>query len=345
MFDVVTIGSATRDVFLKSKAFHILKERHLLTKPVGCFVLGEKIEVDEVIFTSGGSATNTAVSFARKGLKTACLASVGNDFNGRAIIEELNKEGVVTDFMQVRSNAITDYSSILHVGSGERTILVYKNASALISFDESILVNLISKWFYIGSLNGKISLFQFIFEQAKKNRTKTILNPGAKELQQDFEKLKSVIKDADILLLNLDEASILTRTHREDIKTILKKLRGLYKYYVVITDGKNGSYVSNGRYYLYSTTFPEHQIVDRTGAGDAFGSGFVYGVIKTGILESKLFDSHNEDLLLQECLRIANANATSVVENVGAKNYLLNGRDLEDSRWHINHLKIKKDFI
>lgn len=345
MYDVVTIGSATRDVFLKSKAFYILKERHLLANPVGCFVLGEKIAVDEIIFTTGGSATNTAVSFARKGLKVACVASVGDDFNGRAVIEELNKEGVATNFIQICPNAITDYSSILHAGSGERTILVFKDASTLINIDEKTLNDLTPKWFYIGSVNGKVNLLQSLLSYAKKVQIKTALNPGAKELQHGLENFKQATRGIDILLLNLDEASILTRTHKEDIRTIFKKTRGLYRHYVIITDGKNGSYVSNGRYYLYSTTFPEHQIADRTGAGDAFGSGFIYGLVKTGLLEHKFFDSNDEILCLEECLRIANANATSVIEKVGAKNRLLSARDLEDARWSVNYLKIKKEFI
>lgn len=345
MYDVITIGSATRDVFLKSKAFHILKEQHLLSNPIGCFVLGEKIVVEEVFFGSGGSATNTAVSFARKGLKTACFTSVGDDFNGRAIIEELNSEGIATNFIQIHSGAITDYATILHAESGERTILVYKNASTLISLDEKVLDTLKAKWFYVGTVNGKINLLKLLFEYAKKAKIKIAFNPGHKELNYDLSLIKEILKGVNILLLNLDEASMLTKVHKEDIRLILKKLRGLYQNYVIVTDGKNGSYVSNGRYYLYSTTFPEYKVVDRTGAGDAFGSGFIYGLIKTGILEQKLFDFNDEALHMQECLRIANANATSIIEKVGAKNNLLTDRQLQDSRWHINYLKIKKDFL
>lgn len=345
MFDIITIGSATRDVFLKSSSFYVLKESHIFKNPVGCFVLGEKIVIDDIIFTTGGGAINSSVSFALKGLKTACICSVGDDFNGKSIIEELKNFGVDTSLVQIYKSEKTDYSTILHAPNGERTILVYKNASKKLSRDKIDHYKLKTKAFYISSLSGKLNLLNFILKNAKGINAYTAFNPGSKELKKGLDILKNYIKYVDLLILNLDEASYLTKQHKENIKEILKILSKLTIHYVLVTDGKNGSYVSNGRWYIFSSTFPEKQILDRTGAGDAFGSGFFYGLLKTKIFEKKLQDSTKEEELLKEAIRIANANATSVIENIGAKNKLLTENELEDKRWDIKYLHFKKEFL
>src|SRR3989344_3705903 len=125
-FDIVSIGSATRDVFLKSADFELRKHADSPTGVEQCFSLGSKIEVKEMVFTTGGGGTNAAVSFARQGLETANIGVIGRDFNGRAILEELKKEGIETKFFQIHDDDFTAYSIILVHSSGERTILSYK---------------------------------------------------------------------------------------------------------------------------------------------------------------------------------------------------------------------------
>ena len=89
MFDIITIGTATRDVFLTSPLFKVLRDKKHLPKigfPTGeaqCFTLGGKIEINETVFTTGGGATNAAITFSRHGLKTAALIKIGRDETGR----------------------------------------------------------------------------------------------------------------------------------------------------------------------------------------------------------------------------------------------------------------------
>ena len=83
MYDVITIGAATRDVFLLSDHFHVAKDKHLSSfGEVLYFNLGSKNELKEVILTTGGGATNAAVTFARQGLTTACICRVGDEESG-----------------------------------------------------------------------------------------------------------------------------------------------------------------------------------------------------------------------------------------------------------------------
>ena len=83
MFDVITIGSATRDVFLASKGFKVKRDKSSVTDVDLVLPLGSKIEVENIIFETGGGATNAAVTFTRQGLKTAAIARLGEDPGGR----------------------------------------------------------------------------------------------------------------------------------------------------------------------------------------------------------------------------------------------------------------------
>src|SRR3989344_2457449 len=98
MYDIITIGAATRDVFITSTKFKTKRDDNSPTDVDLVLPLGSKINVENIIFESGGGATNAAVTFARQGLKVATLCRVGDDPGGRAIIEALEKEGVDSGF-------------------------------------------------------------------------------------------------------------------------------------------------------------------------------------------------------------------------------------------------------
>ncbi len=70
MYDIVVFGSATRDLFVKSKEFKTLKNKKFITGQGLCFNLGSKIKIDELFFATGGGGTNAATTFANQGLKT-----------------------------------------------------------------------------------------------------------------------------------------------------------------------------------------------------------------------------------------------------------------------------------
>ena len=93
-FDIVTIGAATQDVFIKSKKFEELRDPHAPDGFDACVPLGSKIDVDDLFFSTGGGATNSAVTFARLGFKTACLSRLGQDMTGSTILAELKKEKI-----------------------------------------------------------------------------------------------------------------------------------------------------------------------------------------------------------------------------------------------------------
>lgn len=308
MRDVITIGSATRDIFIRSSA---LEMRDSDRSPGGidaCFPLGAKIEIKELVLETGGGATNAATAFARLGWNTAVLSSVGDDDNGRDVLAALKKEGVDTSLVQIDPREQTALSIIALAGSGERTVLVYRGASEKIRPEKIRWDALMTKWLYITSLGGKIELLQKILGHASKNGIRVAWNPGSLELRNGLERLAMFIRQVDVFNVNLEEAMQLTGLTTRDVNKLFAALRGLPRRAAIITDGTNGAYADDGRRTWHSRVLDVER-VNATGAGDAFGSGLVAGLMK------------RDDL--PYALAVATANAAGVVQKMGAKRGLL----------------------
>jgi len=314
MYDIISIGSATLDVFIRSKGLEI--ERGNGAKDI-CVRYGAKIPVDELYFESGGGGTNTAVTFARQGLKTASIVKLADDFAGKKIKEDLEKEGVDTQYLVTEAGGMTDYSTILWAPDGGRTILVYRGKTRLeeneIPFDQ-----LETKWFYISSVEGNFEVIEKCVVHCLGSGIKIAWNPGGNEIKQK-EASSVMLDNITFLNLNKEEMGELLGLTEEigDIKELLKKARGLPCEYVVITDDKNGSYMhqKGENIWWHCGIFEQIPRVETTGAGDAFGSGLTTGLIKGYTLDN--------------CLKIASANATLVVNQIGAKKGILKAAETE----------------
>jgi len=327
MFDIVTFGSATRDLFIRSKDFKTLKNKEFITGQGICFNSGSKIYLDDLFFATGGGGTNTAATFSMQGLKTAYVGMVGKDTGGRAIKEEL-RDLKITSFISEDDKFKTAYSIIVSVSLKERTILVYNGACHYLETKDIPFTKLKAKWFYIAGLSGKSAQTLLpIINFAQKNKIKVALNPGATQLNPGLNKLKNILDTVDVLLLNQEEGAKLAGLAFDKEKEIFKKLDKYVRGIVIMTKGPEGVVVSDGKYIYSAGTFREKKYADRTGAGDAFGSGFVSGLIKTNKIE--------------EAIRLGSANGTAVVEEMGAKNGLLTKSQFEkESRW--KNFKITK---
>ncbi len=327
MFDVITFGSATRDLFLRSKEFKIFRKSDFTTGQAVCLCLGSKIYIDDLFFATGGGGTNVAATFAKQGFKTAYVGKVGKDSGGRAIREELG-DLKIKSFISEDLHHKTAYSIIISVSNRERTILVYNGACHYLKLKDLSFKDLKAKWFYIAGLSGdSAKILAPVIDFAKKNKIKVALNPGAAQFALGLGGLKKFLDAVDVLLLNQEEGAKLAGLPFRKEKEIFKKLDKYVKGIVVMTKGPKGVVVSDGRYIYTAGTFKERKYVDRTGAGDAFGSGFVSGLMRTGKIE--------------EGIRLGTANGTAVVEEMGAKNGILTkSRYLKESRW--KNLKITK---
>ncbi len=311
-FDVLTIGSATQDVFVRSKA---LEEHADDDSPDGiaaCFMMGSKMAIDELVFSTGGGATNAAVTFARRGLRTACLARVGSDAIGEEILHEMKREKIDARFMQKDTKQKTAYSIILLSGTGHRAIFTHRGASNALDhrtfpwhhWTKKMATSRIAKWIYVTSLGGDMPVLKEIFTHAERTRTKIAWNPGNRELLKGLKTLKPLLAQCDVVSLNREEAAVLTSLTPKNTQAILKALGDLPRAALLLTDGKRGAYArSSGMTYFAPAL--KGKRVNTTGAGDAFGSGFVASWIKHADAKIALAD--------------AMLNSLGVITHMGAK--------------------------
>jgi ribokinase len=317
MFDIITFGSATWDVFIKpDHNCRILKDKDFISGKGVCFNLGSKVDIEDVNFSSGGGGTNTASAFAKQGFRVAYCGKVGDDISGKEIIDELKNRGVAVDFIIKTKEKPTNHSIVINALKNERTILVYRGASELLKENE-MPFNAFKgkvKWFYLAPLSGKLAEhFEKIVDFAKKNNIKVAANLGNSQLYLKKNTLKKTLKNLDVLILNQEEASILTGIPYNQENKIFRKIDEMCDGIAIMTKGDNGVSVSDGKF-IYKAEPLVVDVVDKTGAGDAFSSGFVSGFI----------GSYGD---IEYAIQKGTANSAFCISKWGAKTGLLSKSD------------------
>ena len=314
MYDVITIGSATRDIYIKSAGLRVIDDTDSATGKSIAFDLGSKIEVDEIHFETGGTALNTAVTFGNQGLKCGIISKIGDDIRGRAIIERTEEMGVDM-LVPPDADEQTAYSLILNAAKDGRSILVYRGildhiGKADIPWDTVKGVG----WIYITHLAGaSAKQFDALVEFAGENNISIAMNPGQTQLERG-SKLRPLLQYTDILFVNSEEAARLTSLSPDNAEEMLSVLADWVKGLVVITKGGEGVLVSDGTSRWDAGILKEPVYKDRTGAGDAFGSGFT-----TARIQGKS---------VEEAIQLGSANATGVLGEWGSnKGLLASGED------------------
>ena len=135
MYDVITAGSATVDVFAKTRFSELIK----IIDPKGetdllAFPSGSKILIDELEFTTGGGGTNTAVALSRLGHKVGFIGKLGTGTNSDFIHKDLKKEKI--DLLCSHGTGHSGYSVILDTLEHDRTILTYKGVNDELKHDD-----------------------------------------------------------------------------------------------------------------------------------------------------------------------------------------------------------------
>jgi ribokinase len=307
MYDIVTFGSATQDIYLKSKSFFKIADEKFKEGKGVCFNFGSKVEIEDVEFFSGGGGTNAAATFSRQGFKVAYCGAVGDDYAGLSIIKELEnfKTG---NLVKIIKKAKTNISLILSYPGQDKTTLVFRGASDKLEIKDIPWEKIKSaRWFYMAPFSGKFSKeTEKIIDFAKKNKIKVAFNPGYNQLT--LPNINRILGKIDVLILNQEEASLIAKVSYKKEKEIFKKLDGIVAGVCIMTKGANGVVVSDGKY-LYGANSLAEKITDTIGAGDSFGSGFVSEFIKTGDIISSI--------------QLGIANSASNLQRIGAKEGLL----------------------
>ncbi len=335
MWDVICIGSATRDNYLKAK-YPLIAWKDAPSGKAIALPFGEKVELDQVYSTIGGNAANAAVTFARTGFKTAIFAKIGNDAAGREFTGQLENDGISTKLIVKTDEKPTAYSALL-LGDGERTILGYHGASDTFSMADANLKKLKARWWYLSLAGESDAMFLPLMKFAKENGIRVAFNPSGHHIKHKREEILSALGDLAFLVLNTGEAAELVGIPFEKEKEVFAKLDELTPGIVAVTDGPNGVKVSDGKNRYSAGIYPEKIAVDRTGCGDAFGSGFA------AVLA--MHKEYQNPDVIKQAITFASATATANLEVLGATEGLLTWKEFErDPRWknfeiNVEHLR------
>jgi len=271
-----------------------------------CFPFGTKILLKDFYLEVGGGATNAAATFRRFGWTASVISRCGDDPSGQFVIEELKREKIDTTHIQVAQNKKTEYSLIFLNKNGERTIFVYSGVAQNFGPLRNSVLETSAKWFYATSLGGNISIASSVM-QSKQRGINIAWNPGRADLLLPQRVLYRLLKNVDVLLLNREEAGVLFGSTNI---SVIRERCGRHQIPVcVITDAEHGSWLFSGSLTMRSK-IKKVRAQDTTGAGDAFGSGFIAGLLRQpGDFKYAMY--------------VASANAMSVVQKVGAKHGLM----------------------
>jgi ribokinase len=314
--DVMSVGDVVTDAFIKlldDEAWTYVDEHG---RKVLAMEFGTKLPFDHAEVVEGvGNAANASVAFARLGLKSALVANVGGDQHGRDMITTLQKNGVDARFVHINTGKPSHYHYVLWYGN-ERTILV-NSVDYAYHWPHPRPAEM-PKWVYFSSV-GKFALEyhdQLADWLDEHPEVKLAFQPGTFQMELGAERLKRLYQHSDVLILNREEAVTVGGGNHEDVHDLINKLHDLGAKIVVVTDGPNGAYASDGENRFQMPLYPDPAPpVDRTGAGDAFASTFVAALAKGNTLEG--------------ALQWGPINSMNVVQKVGAQAGLLSEKELE----------------
>ena len=337
MFDVLAIGSATMDNFLEVD-FKTIPWPATPTKRAYVLPLGEKLDAMSVLSTIGGNAANASVTFARQGFKTAAIAKIGNDFPGRELVARLQKEKVNTSLIARHATLPTAYSALLlqggsprRFGRGERTIIGYHGASDTFALSDVRFARMRSKWWYLSLAGKSDKMLMPLLRFARKHGIAVAFNPSGYHIMHRRQEVRASLKDVSFLAMNDEEAAQIAGIPWKRQRDVFKKLDTMTPGILAVTEGPKGATISDGKRIYKIGTFKERKLIDRTGSGDAFGSGFVAGLLRRGITFKNISRAKPEDICY--AARLATANATANVEVRGATEGTLTARAFRSPRW------------
>jgi ribokinase len=312
MYDVITVGSATVDVFVDTTSElitiksvnsknNVIQEEELLAYPAGA-----KILIKHLDFQTGGGGTNTAVALRKLGLKVGYIGKLGRDDGGKKILALLKKDKI--DFLGTSAEGMTGYSIILDSIEQDRTILAYKGIIDTLTLKDIRLSKLKTRWLYFSALvDNSYKVLEYLADYAKRNNIMLAFNPSSYLAEKGSRYLSKALRNTNLLILNKEEAEFIAG--KGSIKDLLCTLATFGPKIIVITNGKEGAYSYDGKTTLFIKAH-KVKVIETTGAGDAFAASFLCGLIKKNDIRF--------------ALQLGIANSEAVISGRGAKVNLLN---------------------
>lgn len=314
--EVLCVGDVVTDAFIK-----LLDDRAEVQETEDgkklAMAFGTKIPFDHAeVLEAVGNAANAAVNFARLGFKVGLISNVGEDREGRGIISHLKKEKVDTRFVTINPDKKSNYHYVLWYKE-ERTILIKHE-----EYDyhwPHLRKHEMPKWIYFSSISkNALDYHDEMIESLERHpEIKLAFQPGTFQMEVGVERMKRVYKRSELVAVNREEAVFITGGSYDNIHDLFDRFHALGPKIVVISDGPNGSYASDGTNRYSMPLYPDPAPpVERTGAGDAFTSTFVASIIRGNTIDG--------------ALQWAPISSMNVVQHVGAQAGLLDEHELAE---------------
>ncbi|MGM0502045.1 MAG: carbohydrate kinase family protein [Bacillota bacterium] len=251
----------------------------------------------------GGAATNVAVALARLDKKTGYMGSIGDDSNGKELLERLQNEGVDVSRVNKKEGYLSGTVFAIIDNDGERRLLSYLGAN-LQTKKEDFDKEYISKTKILHMSNPLLSVVPTLLSYARENNLMISFDPGTLISSKGLKEIEYIIKETDILFLNRVEYNDLVKNSEKGLDEFLE--RGCKM--VVYKKGKEGSLLKTANGKEINSPGFNVEVVDTTGAGDAFAGGFLTAYLN--------------ELELKDIMEFANAVAAISVTSKGAKEAL-----------------------
>jgi ribokinase len=301
-FDVICIGAALIDMVAQVK-------RHPLED--------DEVFVSDLKLLSGGAAANTAYACAKLGLKAAFIGKLGyNDEFGNKIINDFKEVSLDTSLIKYSEEKRTGSAYVALNKDGDRRIYAHSGAANILSKEDIKSEEITkAKVIFLSSLKNLDPLIEAA-KIAKENDIPVILNPGMLIIDQGFFNIKQLLEQIDIIILSQREYITLFDiqepefTQERIVDTSGRLLRQGIKL-IIVTMGSKGAFIMNR---IDLDSIPANKVgnvIDTTGAGDAFSAGFIYGFLRDLSYD---FKNHKTNV------EFGNFVAGKCIQKLGARN-------------------------
>ena len=275
------------------------------------FPYGQKILTKEIEYSVGGDAADVAVGMSRLGIKSLVWATIGDDWTTKLILDTMAKESVGTSLITTQPASRGPRGIIVNY-AGERTLFSYHPRQ-----EENIPEEMPEvEWIYLTSMSLDYEqTYRKVVEWKAGEGVKLAFNPGSQQLSDGVAKWREVLESCDLLFLNKEESELVTGIKGEP-KKLLLKLLAMGPKTVVVTDGPAGAYVAETGGGLWKSSIYKVPVVETTGAGDAFATGFLAATM--------------EGKSIEDGLKWGMVESAAVISKVGAQTGLLHKEDFDD---------------
>jgi sugar/nucleoside kinase (ribokinase family) len=311
-FDVLGIGNAIVDIL--SFAEDKFLEENKLVKGSMTLVGEEQAaslykKLGQTTECSGGSVANSLAGLASLGAKTAFIGKVKNDQLGAIFTHDLHAAGVYFDSKPAENGAATAHCMICVTPDAQRTMVTYLGACSLVSEldnDEALVArsNILYIEGYLWDTEDAKAAIRSSIALAKQYRKKvafTLSDTFCVHRHRD-EFLELINGSIDILFANEAEIKALAQT--DDFDEAVSFIRGKVEI-AAITRSEKGSIAVTEATIETAPVAKINNVVDTTGAGDLYASGFLFGL------------SRGWDLL--KCAQLGNKCAGEIITQLGAR--------------------------